>query len=200
MPRGPVLLAHSWALLSFVMGAVPVGQIVARYTADVDLRSVGSGNIGATNVARVVGRRAGLLTLVADVSKGALPVLGAAVLHPSLHYTWVCGLLAVFGHCFTPFLRWRGGKGVATSLGVLGTILPWVALGGVVVWLATVAVSRRSSLGALLALPAVVGLTAWTAPASVGWTILLAGLILVRHADNIQRLRAGRELGLSAEE
>jgi len=195
-----VLLAVSWALLSFLNGAVPFGQVVARYAADVDLRAHGSGNIGATNVARVVGWKAGVATLVADVAKGAVPVLGAEWLLPDSPFGWVCGLLAVVGHCYSPYLRWKGGKGVATSLGVLVAAVPAVALGALAVWGLVVGVTRRSSVGALVALPTVVGLAWWWSPHDVLWTVALAVLVLVRHADNIRRLRSGRELGLSNEE
>ena len=179
------------------MGAVPVGQIVARYAADVDLQSCGSGNIGATNVARVVGRRAGVVTLVADVAKGAVPVFASAWILNWGAFGWMCGVLAVLGHCYTPFLRWRGGKGVATSLGVLAVALPSVALLTVLCWLAVVGVTRRSSLGALVALPAVVVLTVWLSPGDVPWACTLAVLVLVRHTENIRRLLAGAEPSVS---
>lgn len=183
-------------LLTFLLAAIPFGQIVARYVADIDLRTAGSGNIGATNVARVVGKGPGLVTLVLDVAKGLLPVLAATALSPEPAFWGFVGLVAVLGHCFTPYLRWRGGKGVATSLGVLVGLVPWVALGGLAVWLAGVAVSRRSSVGALVALPAVVWLTWWWSPALTGWVVALAVVVVVRHTGNIRRLLEGRELGV----
>lgn len=192
------MIAASCALFAFLSGAVPVGQIVARYVADVDLSTAGSGNIGATNVARVVGRKAGLFTLVVDVLKGVVPVLVAQAALGDPHLAWGCGVLAVLGHCYTPYLRWRGGKGVATSLGVLVAATPAVALGGLGVWAVVVALTRRSSVGALVALPTVVGLAWLWAPGSLAWTVLLAAVVLLRHVDNIRRLLAGAELGLSS--
>ena len=194
--KNRLLIVLTMALLSFLVGAVPVGQVVARYVVDIDLREHGSGNIGATNVARVVGARAGLITLFADISKGALAVVGALGVGCGVQESWACGILAVAGHCFTPYLRWKGGKGVATALGVVAMLLPqvaWVALGS---WIGVVLLSRRSSLGALTALPVVVFGVWFVAPDQVLWAVLLAGLILIRHTDNIRRLRAHTELEL----
>ena len=184
------------ALLTFMLAAIPFGQIIARYVADVDLHSVGSGNIGATNVARVVGKGAGLLTLLLDVSKGLLAVMAAGSVSTRPHYWGFVGLVAVLGHCFTPYLRWRGGKGVATSLGVLSGLVPAAALGGLLVWLVGVGSSRRSSVGALLALPVTVLITGWWEPGLTGWVAALAGVVAVRHTSNIRRLLEGRELGV----
>jgi glycerol-3-phosphate acyltransferase PlsY len=183
-------------LLTFVLTAVPFGQVIARYVADVDLQSSGSGNIGATNVARVVGKGPGLVTLVLDVSKGLLAVKAAMIVSDRPDLWGLVGLVAVLGHCFTPYLRWRGGKGVATSLGVLAGLVPWVAVGGLVVWLLGVGASRRSSVGALLALPVAVLLTGWWAPELTGWVVALALVVAMRHTSNIRRLLEGRELGV----
>jgi len=190
------LILLTMALLSFLVGAVPVGQGVARYVADVDLHEHGSGNIGATNVARVVGARAGLLTLFADVAKGAFAVVGALGVGCGVQGAWACGLLAVAGHCFTPYLRWKGGKGVATALGVVAMLLPQVALLALGSWIGVVVLSRRSSLGALTALPVVVVGAWFVAPSQLPWAVVLSGLIFVRHSDNIRRLQAHSELGL----
>ena len=183
-------------LLTFVLTAVPFGQIIARYVADVDLQSSGSGNIGATNVARVVGKGPGLVTLVLDVLKGLLAVKAAMIVSDRPDFWGVVGLVAVLGHCFTPYLRWRGGKGVATSLGVLAGLVPWVAVGGLVVWLLGGGASRRSSVGALLALPVAVLLTGWWAPDLTEWVVALALVVAMRHTSNIRRLLEGRELGV----
>ena len=190
------MIVGSWAVFAFLLGAVPVGPILARYLADVALQSEGSRNTGATNVARVVGWKAGAVTLLADILKGAVGAGGALWLSGSGDAAWLCGVLAVLGHCYTPYLHWRGGKGVATSLGVLVVTATPVALSTWGVWFATVALTRRSSVGALCALPTVVGLTAWWATDQVGWAMLLAVVVLVRHRDNITRLLSGTEHGL----
>ncbi len=187
------MIPLSLIVLTFVVAAVPVGQVIARYAADVDLHAEGSGNIGATNVARVVGKKAGALTLLLDVLKGAVFVVWANNLDGPAWLGDVVALVAVVAHCFTPYLRWRGGKGVATSLGVVAALAWPVALVGLATWGLGVGVSRKSSVGALLALPAV-GVAAWFfAPSHLAAMALLVGLVLYRHTSNLQRLWAGTE-------
>lgn len=190
------MIVGSWALFVFLVGAVPVGPVLARYVADVSLQELGSGNTGATNVARVVGRHAGLATLLADIAKGVVGAGGGLWATGSIEAAWGCGIAAVLGHCFTPYLRWRGGKGVATSFGVLLVTVPKVALCTIAVWGVTVGITRRSSAGALAALPVVVALTAWYTTEQAVWAALLASVVLLRHADNIIRLVSGTEHGL----
>lgn len=193
------MIVGSWALFAFLLGAVPVGPMLARHFADVSLQERGSGNTGATNVARVVGRYAGLATLLADIAKGVVGAAGGLWATGSVGVAWGCGIAAVLGHCFTPYLRWRGGKGVAASFGVLLVTVPEVALWTIAVWGGIVGISRRSSAGSLAALPAVVALTAWYAGGQVVWAALLAAVVLLRHVDNIARLVSGTEHGLYQE-
>lgn len=190
------MIVVSWALFVFLLGAVPVGPVLARYAADVSLQQHGSGNTGATNVARVVGRSAGLATLLADIAKGVVGAVGGLWATESVGVAWGCGIAAVLGHCFTPYLRWRGGKGVATSFGVLLVLVPKVALWTIGFWGVTVALTRRSSAGALVALPIVVALTGWYAADQLMWSAMLAAVVLLRHTDNIARLVSGTEHGL----
>lgn len=186
---GPALL-----VAAFVLGAVPFGYLIGR-AAGVDVRRVGSGNIGAGNLLRAVGRWAALCTLLLDAGKGALPV--AAARWAGVSPDWLAAVVAaaVLGHVYTPFLRFRGGKGVATTLGGLAAATPWVALTAVAVWLVTAAASRIASLAALLA-AALLPLCVWWLDGRAPFLVLgvvLAVLVVWRHRENIGRIRQGTE-------
>jgi len=180
---------------AYLLGSVPFGLVVARCRGGVDLRRVGSGNIGATNVLRAAGATAAVLTLLGDAGKGAVAMglgrwIGAS---PSL--LAVLGVAVVLGHLFPLFAGFRGGKGVATALGVVLVAMP--AVGGllIVIWLLTAWYWRYSSLAALVAATALPEL-AWLLdgrPALVALGAALLLLILWRHRDNLRRLRAGTE-------
>ncbi len=181
------------ALAAFLLGAIPFGVVVSRLWYGRDLRREGSGNIGAANALRTLGKRAAFTVLVLDALKGAAAVwLGRTVGGDTL--AAAAGVLAVAGHCWSPFLSLRGGKGVATSLGALA-VLAWpAALVFVVVWLGVVLMTGFSSAGSLLgslaAVPAL-GLLIGTP----GWAYggIAAVIIIVKHRENIARLRAGTE-------
>jgi len=188
-------------LISFLAGSLPFGLWIARVRG-IDLRTVGSGNIGFTNVWRSVGRVEGALTLVADVLKGALPTAllpgllpdaGAAVVPSTAAILF--GLAAILGHCFSPFLRFKGGKGVATSLGVFLVLAP-VAIGVcVILFVAIVAATRYISLGSItcaVVLPAIIGIRQGLGP--LFWIAAAIGaMVIVLHRTNIQRLLTGNE-------
>ena len=185
----PVLLLSSYAL-----GSVPFGVLAARMRG-VDLRSTGSGNIGATNVLRGVGKGAALFTLLGDSLKGAAAVLAAARLGFSVPWQGLAGLFAVLGHDFSIFLGGKGGKGVATSLGVAAVLAPAAAVLAVCSWLAVAFLTRYSSLAALAAfllLPFFVLVTG-AGKAAALTAAALTLLILLRHTGNIKRLAQGRE-------
>ena len=181
-------------LAGYLLGSVPFGLLLG-WRRGVDIRERGSGNIGATNVLRVVGKAEAAATLVLDGLKGAAPVLAARVLGTGDHWAAAAGLSAVLGHCFPVFLRFRGGKGVATALGALLAALPAVGLVAVLVWLLTALSFRYSSLAALLAAASVpVAAAAWEGRGPLlAFTLVLAGLIVVRHHENIRRLWRGEE-------
>lgn len=183
---------------TYLLASIPFGLLVGR-SRGVDVRQVGSGNIGATNVARALGKPLALLVLLLDTGKGLGPVLlGRALLAAEPHHElWVGGLMlaAVLGHCFTVFLRFRGGKGVATGLGVLLGAAPWAGLAALLAYGLLYALFRISSVGSLGGLTVGLGaLFALKAP----WPLLAAhGLILLvvvlRHHENLARLLRGEE-------
>ncbi|NOZ26352.1 MAG: glycerol-3-phosphate 1-O-acyltransferase PlsY [Nitrospirae bacterium] len=180
--------------VAYIAGAIPFGMIMAK-ARGVDLRRSGSGNIGATNVLRTMGKKEAVFTLAGDIMKGAFAVALLKVSGYGDPYTGLAGLLAVIGHDYPVFLRFRGGKGVATSIGVLLVYAPYVGLLTVLIWLSVVFISRYSSLGALAAftfLPLNMLFLRKDA-AGLYLSIVLAALIYVKHRDNIRRLLQGRE-------
>ncbi len=187
----PVLIL--WALLGYLIGSVPFGVLVARSLNLGDLRSIGSGNIGATNVLRTGNKGAAALTLLLDALKGAIAVWLAAAFagHDAAQ---LAGLFAFMGHCFPVWLRFKGGKGVATWFGILLALSPPVFLACALTWLTTFGLWRISSLAAIAAASSS---TVWMALFGAN-TILLLGialtvLIFFTHRHNIDRLRAGVE-------
>ena len=184
-------------IASYLLGAVPFGMIFANLFSRVDVRSVGSGNIGATNVLRAAGKKAAVLTLLADALKGYLPVLAARLLFQDEVITALVGAAAVLGHNFPVYLKFKGGKGVATSYGVILAIAPWIGLLCLLAWLAAALIWRYSSLAALVSF--VCYPIATFATASSGsrpyqlLSVCIFGLIYYRHRENIKRLIAGTE-------
>ena len=181
------------ALGAYLLGAVPFGIVITRGLGLGDLRQIGSGNIGATNVLRTGNRWAALMTLLLDAGKGGIAVVIARQFGPS-DAEQLAALAAFLGHLFPIWLGFRGGKGVATFLGTL-TLLAWpVGLASCATWLVTFALTRISSLSALIAALSVVF---WLCIACYSYMIALgaslAALILWRHEANIKRLLAGIE-------
>lgn len=179
---------------SFLMGSIPCGVLVARLKG-IDLKKVGSGNIGATNVLRTAGKWPALLTLAGDIMKGAIPVALGKYLLNDLSMEGIIGLSAIMGHNFSVFLRFRGGKGVATSIGVLLVYSPMAALVTVVIWLAVILLTRYSSLGAIISF-GMLPLTVYGvdyARERLVISLMMSALLMLRHADNIKRLIQGME-------
>jgi glycerol-3-phosphate acyltransferase PlsY len=197
--------ALAWCGMGFLSGSIPFGLILALLVGKTDVRKRGSGNIGATNVARVVGRKLGLVTLLLDAFKGALPAL--AVAHwPPPGLTGVAlpllgglvGLSALLGHCYTPWLRFKGGKGVATGLGVLLALHPEVAAYGLGAFAVAFVASRVVSVSSLSAAVVVVVALFVIGPVDIRLAPMIACLtvIVARHRDNIRRLRRREELSV----
>lgn len=180
------------ALLGYLLGSVPFGLILTRAFGAGDLRSIGSGSIGATNVLRTGRKGLAAATVLLDLGKGVLAVLIAARLWPGLEGVAAVG--AVVGHCFPVWLRFRGGKGFATGAGVCLALAWPVMLVCAVVWAAALAASRISSvssMSAVIAAPIVAWLAGMMSVAEV--LLVVAAIVLVQHRGNIRRLLAGEE-------
>lgn len=181
--------------LGYVSGSIPFGLLIAKASKGVDVRGIGSGNIGATNVLRAAGQGAAALTLALDMLKGWAPVALGRIVGASDALVAGVALAAFLGHLYPVFLRFRGGKGVATFLGVLLALLPKVAFLVAGVWLLIAAVFRYSSLAALVA-AAASPLLVWLLDGRRGFValaVVLSGFILIRHRENMRRLLAGEE-------
>jgi len=217
MIENPYILLIAFPLAAYVIGATPFGPIIARFHG-VNLRTCGSGNVGATNVGRTLGRRWGMLCFGLDVLKGLLPVLLARLLGPAVaaggapsllsQFAWLAaGFGAILGHVMSFWLGFRGGKGVATSLGVvLGTFpyFTWSGAGALGIWVLVVLITRYVSLASIIAVLAFVLMFA-----GINWFVLdlapgdlwplgsfataMAILIVYLHRGNIRRLLAGTE-------
>jgi glycerol-3-phosphate acyltransferase PlsY len=187
--------------LAYFIGSIPTGVLLGRL-AGVDVRSSGSGNIGATNVARTVGRTLGILTLVGDALKGLVPVLTARALGLGDATVAGVGVGALCGHVFSIFLSLRGGKGVATGVGVLLGLSPAIVPIPLGVFALTIALSRIVSLSSILAsLSAPIVVLVFRYPPAVVWAATaMAFLIVLRHRENIGRLMAGTEQRFESKE
>lgn len=199
---------------AFLFGSVPTGYVIAMIKG-VDLRKVGSGNIGATNVLRAMGKGAAIITLAGDVLKGVIPVLAVRYFYPNtgiqfsgqlvsiplqitdtrVAFEGVIGLAAILGHNFSIFLKFKGGKGVATSLGVALALSPHAALMAATAWLLTFRVSGYSSLSGLVAFasfPFCIYIIDYSAE-KIAIAVIIATLIFITHRGNIKRLITGKE-------
>lgn len=190
-------------VISYLLGSIPAGYLAGR-AAGVDVRQHGSGNIGATNVLRVLGRAYGYAVFVTDAVKGFAAVRIAYVLcarapHPE-YYAILAAILAVVGHSFPVWLNFKGGKGVATTLGAVAGLVPLAIVPEAVIWLSVFFVSRYVSLASIVAaalLPAIIAtllyLHVTTGTALLYFSVVVAVLITWRHRTNLARLRAGNE-------
>ena len=186
-------------LLSFFIGSVPFGVLLGKLRG-VDVRAVGSGNIGATNVWRALGPTFGVIAFALDVLKGvAGPLLGRLMIPDSEWGIALCGIAAVLGHIFSPFLGFKGGKGISTSLGALFGLIPVVALAGFGVWGVVLVFSRMISLAsvaACVALPFLALLIKWPTPTplpSFFVGLLMSVFAFVKHIPNLKRIAAKTE-------
>ena len=189
-----------FAVAAYLFGSIPFGKIIAGRVAHIDITQKGSGNIGATNVARELSVKWGILTLVLDMLKGFVPVVLFACLAPQAgtgHETglFVVGLSALLGHQFSVFLSFRGGKGVGTALGIYLAISPLSCLAALLLFILIVCIWDFVSLASIIsafAMPVLFALFGKTPPLVIG-TVIAAILILIKHKDNIQRLVKGDE-------
>jgi acyl phosphate:glycerol-3-phosphate acyltransferase len=205
MPKVLALVAFA-----YLLGSVPCGWVVMKVYRNLDVRKFGSGNIGAANVFRAGGPGAFAATVALDALKGFIPVvLGIAVGIQNEIALATIGLAAVIGHTWPLYLRFRGGKGVATSGGVLLALAPVALVIAVLCWFLTVRLTHLASLSSLVAVGVgfsslvALHLVGWQLWRPVGWSVVilgvaLTGLILYRHRSNIERLASGRELKITA--
>lgn len=183
------------SLVSYLLGSIPFGLLVGKWWAKVDVRKHGSGNIGMTNVLRTAGWFCALLTLIGDMGKGILAVVLAKTFGSDGTFALIAGILAVIGHNWPVFLRFRGGKGIATIAGVLVAYQPAVAAVLVVIWVAVLLVFRYISLASIVVafcLPIVL-LLFRVDPVEVGLAVIVAAFTIFKHRSNIDRLRKGTE-------
>ena len=187
-----------WAILliaAYIIGSIPFGLILGKLIWKKDLRRFGSHNIGATNAWRVLGRKAGLLVFIFDFLKGQLGVLLGGCLFGTAGAMVLGGLFAMLGHVFPIFLGFKGGKGVATGLGVLSMLMPKVTTIVVIVWLVLVLTTRYVSVGSIVAavLTPILAACFKVPHEFFVFAFAAAVVIVIRHRDNIKRLKARRE-------
>ena len=188
----------NWALLliaAYLIGSIPTGLILGKAIWKKDLRQYGSHNIGATNAWRILGAKAGILVFILDFLKGQIGVLLGAYLFASPGAMVLGGFAAIIGHMFPIFLGFKGGKGVATALGVIAALMPKVTVIVFVVWLVLVTITRYVSIGSIVAAVLAPILAAIFNEPTIYFlfVLIIAVIIVLRHKENIQRLKAGRE-------
>jgi len=183
---------------SYVLGSVPFGLLIVKSWRGIDIRDYGSGNIGATNVLRVAGRGPAAVVFAADVLKGLVPVVAASSIFAAPWIAVAGGMSAILGHSVSIFLRFRGGKGVATSLGVVVGLDPRIAGIGFGIWAAVLAVSRYVSVASILAATSIpVLMFVFDMPLAYRvFAIVAAVFVIAKHRSNMVRLLQGKELRL----
>lgn len=183
-----------WAAIGYLLGSIPFGLILARVMGLGNLRTIGSGNIGATNVLRTGNKPAAALTLLLDGGKGAAAVLLARAATGAEDATQLAALAAMLGHCYPVWLGFRGGKGVATFLGILLALALPVGIACCLAWLFGAALSRMSSMGALMAAASSTFFLLFLGDGTALFLgVALTLIVFWRHRANIQRIRAGTE-------
>ena len=184
-----------FALVGYLLGAVPFGVVVSKVMGVSDPRTVGSKNVGFTNVLRVSGTKAGLLTLIGDMGKGWVMAFAGTGLLQDEWAILVVALMPFLGHLFSPFLGFTGGKGVATALGSILGVAPLIGLLLLLAWLGAVALWRYSSGGALTAFALFPVIACLVRPSVwfIFFSLVVSGLIAVKHKENIERLWKGTE-------
>lgn len=183
-----------WLGMAYLIGSFPFGLLFAKAAAGIDPRLAGSGNVGATNVARLAGTPWGVATLACDIAKGFLPVIMAMSFTHNWLFLGLIALAAILGHMFSVFLDYRGGKAVATTIGVFLALAPLPLLVSVLACVAVIAVSGYVSLGSMtLAAALPICMVLFGKPGLIPVSLAVCALIFWRHQANIERLRRGEE-------
>ena len=194
------LLNLFFIIMAYLMGSIPCGLLIAKYAGIGDVRQQGSGNIGATNVLRIGGKKLGALTLVLDALKGFIPVLLAKLFGSD----WVAAfaaIAAVCGHIFPVWLNFKGGKGVATTLAVYAAICPGLFVFSGLTWLAVFYLSKISSLSSIITMVFTAVIALFFTKASVFFAVfILSGIVIYKHKENIIRLMRGQETALTTKD
>jgi glycerol-3-phosphate acyltransferase PlsY len=182
-------------LLAYILGSIPTGVVLTKAFSNVDPRTQGSKNIGATNVLRTAGKKLGILTLLGDILKGLIPVVIARDVLESHFWIGAVALVAFIGHLYPLFLKFKGGKGVATGLGVFLALSPISTLLAFLVFAGVVYIWRYISLGSLTATASCVVFLALLNPHKIyiPFAVIVGALIFYRHRENVERLLAGKE-------
>ena len=189
------MLIYLLPLAAYLFGSISTAVLIARAMGLQDPREVGSRNPGATNILRYGGKTAAVLTLLGDILKGVIPVLIARVLTTDAVIITLCGFAAFLGHLFPVFFSFRGGKGVATAMGVWFALNPWVGLALLATWILMALLFRYSSLAALTTSAAAPLYVAWLSPGTpyLATMIVMSAILIFRHRANIRNLIAGTE-------
>ncbi|MGA9032102.1 MAG: glycerol-3-phosphate 1-O-acyltransferase PlsY [Sulfuricaulis sp.] len=189
------MLIYLLPLAAYLFGSISTAVLIARAMGLQDPREVGSRNPGATNILRYGGKTAAVLTLIGDILKGVIPVLIARALTADAVIITLCGFAAFLGHLFPVFFSFRGGKGVATALGVWFALNPWVGLALLATWILMALLFRYSSLAALAASALAPLYVAWLSPGTpyLATMIVMSAILIFRHRSNIRNLIAGTE-------
>lgn len=188
-----MILPVFYLLLTYLLASLPTGLMLSAVLADVDPREAGSGNIGATNVYRLLGRRLGIATFIGDLLKGTVPVALSVLVLDAPWFAGATAIAAFTGHCWSAFIDFRGGKGVATAAGGLLVLVPLVILSCIGVWALLVRLTKKSSLGSLCAAIMMPTLVYLQRPELLWTAVVITGGVLLRHQGNISRLMAGTE-------
>ncbi|MFC3418284.1 glycerol-3-phosphate 1-O-acyltransferase PlsY [Salinicoccus hispanicus] len=180
-------------VLSYLLGSVPFSLLIGKWFYKIDIRQHGSGNIGTTNTFRILGKKAGIVVLLLDMLKGALPVLAAMLLDPDMHI-FIPGLVAALGHVYSIFLKFKGGKAVATSGGAVLAYNPILFILLLVAFLITLKISKYVSLSSMVSAVLFFILSLiFRDPLLIAFSFIIAVVIVVRHISNIRRIMDGTE-------
>jgi glycerol-3-phosphate acyltransferase PlsY len=183
-------------LISYILGSIPFGYIVSKLVKKIDIRDYGSGNIGATNTLRILGPFMALIVLIGDIGKGYLSIyLTHFISHDNLFILTVAGLAVICGHDWSLFLKFKGGKGVATTFGVILALNPMISILAAIVWVIVIITTKYASLSSISALISIVIFTIlFKQPYEyIIFSIIILILTIVRHKENIKRLKFGNE-------